>query len=139
MYRLHYSDYRQDAHELIDVAEVARAAARDLTARCSALTVDTAGAALAPLALGDRRYVRERLRGLIREVFDLSSSPAGRTGGALLTVRASTAPGASIAIRVEAGGAWRELRLPVAGAGPLDAPRLAQVARYGFLRLAPTG
>jgi hypothetical protein len=39
-------------------------------------------------------------------------------------------------VRVEAGVAWRELRLPVACAAPLDAPRLAQIERYGFVRLA---
>ena len=127
---------RNRTQELIDIAQVAHAAALAELGPDSLVSVDTRGAALAPLALGNRQWVRDRLRRLIREVLEHPRSAAsGETSP--VTVSAWVTPQSSINLRVEFGAAWRELRLPVAGAAPLDAPRLAQIERYGFLRLAP--
>jgi hypothetical protein len=130
--------HRHDAQELIDIAEVAQAAAKDvigIPADRAPRAVDTTGANLAPLALGDRRFVRERLRHLVAEVLEHDSSLSGAVDNPL-TVRVCVTADTALVVRLEAGAAWRELRLPVAGAAPLDAPRLSQIRRYGFLRVA---
>ena len=127
---------RNRAQELIDIAKVAHAAVLAELGPSSPVSVDTRGAALAPLALGDRQWVHDRIRRLIREVVE-HPRPAASSGAATVTVSAWVTLQSSINVRVESGPAWRELRLPIAGAAPLDVPRLAQIERYGFLRLAP--
>lgn len=124
------------APELIDIENVATAAVLAVLGPGSPVPVDTSGASFAPLALGDRLYVAEHLRRLIADVLE-HNRPGAPGAVAPLTVTASLTTEASIKVRIESGSAWRELRLPLAAASPLDTPRLAQIQRYGFLRLAP--
>ena len=126
----------QHRQELMDIAEETGAAARDVLGRASDVVVDVSKAMAAPLTVGDRRHVGRELRRLIGDVLEhargASAGPVTR-----LSVSASTTADSSIVIRLEAATAWRELRLPVACAAPIDAPILAQIERYGFIRLAP--
>ncbi|HET7770738.1 MAG TPA: hypothetical protein VFN74_18345 [Chloroflexota bacterium] len=127
-----------DAEELIDIAEEAGLAAREALRRLPHARVDTSPAAPAPLAVGDRLRVREQLRRLVGMVYAdaMRGGRRGASGLLEIVVRGSLADDGSIRVRVEAGAAWRELRLPVACTAALDAPALAQIERYGFQRLA---
>ena len=119
---------QHDTPDLIDIAEEARAAAHEALRHVPHMRIDTTGAAVAPLTFGDRRHIQAQLGCLISEVIDHATRA--------LTIQASLCEDASIAVRITSGTTWRELRLPIACTTALDAPALAQIERYGFLRLA---